>query len=60
MAIDPIHEHNGQWYFWDETWVDRYGPYSTEKEARKMFQAYCENCLNYEGGKLNDSISLQT
>ena len=29
------------WYFWDEVWLDSYGPYNTEKEAREALNKYC-------------------
>jgi len=31
---------NAGWYFWDETWAYRYGPYPTKEVAR-------EACINY-------------
>ena len=44
--FDPVHEENGQWYFWDETQADRYGPYPSYEEADKWHRQYCEDCLN--------------
>jgi len=41
--VDPIHEENGKWYFWDETEADRYGPYNTKEECEKMLDLYCED-----------------
>lgn len=41
MYNDPIHEEDGKWYFWDETWADRYGPYDTEEIARETLKRYC-------------------
>ena len=43
---DPVHytqkeERESGWYFWDEVWVDSYGPYNTEKEAREALNKYC-------------------
>ena len=35
--VDPVHQ---AWYFWDETWADRYGPFDTEEEARTQLDAY--------------------
>lgn len=40
--MDPIHEENGQWYYWDETWAWRTGPFDTEAEAREDLMKYCE------------------
>lgn len=57
---DPVHylaervylgEYSGWeepgWYFWDETWADRIGPYITEEEARKELRRYCIEFLGY-------------
>ena len=30
------------WYFWDEVWLDSYGPYNTEQEAREALERYFE------------------
>lgn len=45
---DPIHEFEGQWYFWDEVWAYRIGPYDTREEAAKSLDGYCTNVLDYE------------
>lgn len=37
---DPVHFDNGKWWFWDETWTDRLGPWDTEKIARGMLDTY--------------------
>ena len=29
------------WYFWNEVWVDCYGPYDTEEEAKEELRKYC-------------------
>lgn len=46
-AIDPVHkdDDDGEWYFWIETWADRYGPYINEDTARKEFERYCREVL---------------
>ncbi len=28
------------WYFWNEVWADRYGPYGSEKEANEKCHEY--------------------
>ncbi len=38
--VDPVHEHEGKWWFWDEVWADRVGPYDTETEAREAIVRY--------------------
>lgn len=52
MGINPIHQNKGQWYFWDETWAYRVGPFATVEIARTEFMAYCHD-LNYEGDERN-------
>ena len=37
---DPVHEEEGKWYFWDETWGYRYGPYRDEEQARASMKDY--------------------
>lgn len=43
---DPVHRHNGKWWFWDETWADRVGPFETEGDADKAFNRYCREELD--------------
>jgi hypothetical protein len=40
MAHDPVHEAGGRWWFWDETWGTRHGPYPTETAARSELRSY--------------------
>lgn len=42
---DPVHKEKDGWYFWDETWADRIGPYTTEEEAREQLEKYCGEFL---------------
>ncbi len=44
-STDPIHEENGLWYFWDETWCFREGPYPNEAVARANLRRYCREVL---------------
>ena len=37
---DPVHQEEDLWYFWDETWGNREGPYLTEAIARSELEAY--------------------
>ena len=39
---NPVHFENDAWYFWDETWAYRHGPYESEEEAKDMLNSYCE------------------
>ena len=36
----PIEKIKDKWYFYDEIWVDMYGPYDTEEEARLALRHY--------------------
>jgi len=40
-----IFEENGQWYFWDETWANRFGPYKSYEKADKSLDNYIETFL---------------
>lgn len=42
FSRDPVHEENGQWYFWNETSSDRHGPFACESVARHHLAAYCQ------------------
>lgn len=42
---NPIHFHDGKWWFWDEIWIDRIGPFDSEEEAQKAIRKYCEEVL---------------
>ena len=42
MKGDPVFQENGQWWFWDETWTNKHGPYQNEDHSRGMLCIYCE------------------
>lgn len=46
-ARDPVHcdEETGLWYFWEETWAQRQGPFGSEAEARFALKSYVKNVL---------------
>lgn len=38
---DPVYkDEQDRWWFWDETWGDRCGPYKTREEAEAMLATY--------------------
>ena len=39
----PLHMENGKWFFWDETWADRYGPFETEIIAQLELLKYYQH-----------------
>lgn len=44
---NPLHFNleDNQWYFWDETWADRHGPFPTAKAANAALEKYCKEVL---------------
>lgn len=46
MDNDPVFQMDGLWFFWDETWAHKYGPFRTEQEARKQLGDYYDNVLD--------------
>ena len=42
---DPVRFEDGAWYWWDECWAFRTGPYNTRKEAEKACMKYCKEFL---------------
>jgi hypothetical protein len=45
LPNDPLHIHEGKWWFWDETWAKRYGPYQTRLGAKHELNKYCREVL---------------
>lgn len=45
LAYDPIHQEGENWYFWDETQADRYGPFPTRQIAEEMLTRYSTEVL---------------
>lgn len=41
FTTDPVHLYDDKWWFYDETWAHRYGPWLTEQEAREQLKEYC-------------------
>lgn len=37
---DPCHQQGELWYFWDETWADRVGPFADEQRCRRALYEY--------------------
>lgn len=40
MSMRAIHKDEKGWWFWDETWADRRGPYPTRKEVEEKLIGY--------------------
>lgn len=46
LAHDPVHEdESGRWWFWDESWAWRLGPYESEEQAREELKRYVREVL---------------
>lgn len=45
LPNDPLHIHEGKWWFWDETWSERHGPYLTRTGAKHALDKYCREVL---------------
>ena len=43
-----VHMHDDQWWFWDETWGKRTGPFGSEAEAINAWTVYIDEILPYE------------
>lgn len=39
-SIPIFFNNNGCWYFWDETWMEKYGPYDLQSDAKDALAAY--------------------
>jgi|TARA_Y100000296_G_scaffold29135_1_gene33945 hypothetical protein len=48
MEKTPVHEHEGRWYFWDEVWANRHGPFKSEEEAAGQCKRYLDWLNNGE------------
>ena len=42
MVHNPVHLHEGVWWFWDETWSNRIGSYIDKVGAQKGLEDYRE------------------
>ena len=40
--MDPVHFHNGKWWFWDEVWAHCLGPYETREAAEEACRQYAK------------------
>lgn len=50
---DPVEQDaDGKWWFWNEVWADKYGPYETKEEVAKALYTYCK----YELGMKEEEL----
>lgn len=45
LPNDPLHIHEGKWWFWDEAGLERHGPYKKRAEAKAALAVYCREVL---------------
>jgi hypothetical protein len=45
-------DENGKWWFHNETWSDKYGPYETKEAVAKALYTYCK----YELGMKEEEL----
>lgn len=39
---NPVHEHKGKWWFWNEIWGERIGPYTAQALADEACRKYAK------------------
>jgi len=39
---NPIHQYEGKWWFWDECWSYREGPWTTKEDAERALSIYAQ------------------
>ena len=44
--LNPVEKIDDKFYFWDETWANKYGPYENAVEANKALLEYCTTVLS--------------
>jgi hypothetical protein len=42
FAHNPIHQYQDRWWFWDEVWAHRVGPFETQEKAQEALKDYCD------------------
>lgn len=55
---DPVHQHKGAWWFWNDTWTRRMGPYETKEELALALEDYCVNKLGMTRQELGIKTNL--
>jgi hypothetical protein len=43
---DTVHQHDNYWWFWDETWSTRLGPYPSHEEAEMALSRHAMSHLD--------------
>ena len=47
---NPVQQDvDGKWYWWDETWSEKTGPYDSYDQAESDCSDYCESLFSEEG-----------
>ena len=40
IGTNEVHKEADGWYFWDETWANRHGPFTTEEDCKIKLTKY--------------------
>lgn len=49
---DPVHQHkDGSWFWFEETWSDEYGPFTSRDDAEESCKRYVREVLGVTNGK---------
>lgn len=43
--IEIVHKDGDKWYFWNEIWSDRFGPFDSKEEAEYKLKEYAKTNL---------------
>lgn len=45
LSTDPIFEEDGEWFFWDEVWANKHGPFQSREAAKEALDRYVQEEL---------------
>jgi hypothetical protein len=49
MPPEPIFQDQYGWWFWDEVWTDKFGPYHNQQTAKKAMERYFAHLSGING-----------
>lgn len=59
-APNPVHFHEGRWWFWDEVGQNRIGPFDTREQAKKGIGKYYREVLEGETERMETRTTATT
>jgi len=54
MSQNPVHQHEGVWYFWNETWDKRIGSFTSKAGAEAGLEIYLQELEEDKQSKTNE------